>query len=110
MGSMDQSPINEAGMPVLAWLLESDPSIRWQVMRDLMEAPEDVWTAERARVAAQGWGAQLLRTKIRTADGRRCHSRPTGLGGHRTGAHKARPPNGRWRLDTQYPGVMRGHG
>lgn len=61
MGSMDQSPINEAGMPVLARLLGSDPSIRWQVMRDLMEAPEDVWTAERARVGAQGWGAQLLR-------------------------------------------------
>ena len=110
MGSKDQSPINEAGMPVLAWLLESDPSIRWQVMRDLMEALEDVWTTERARVEARGLGAQLLRTKIRTADGRRCHSRPTGLGGHRTGAHKARPPNGRWRLDTQYPGVMRGHG
>ena len=25
--------------PVLDWLLDSDPSIRWQVMRDLLDAP-----------------------------------------------------------------------
>jgi hypothetical protein len=44
----------------LKWLLDSDPAIRWQVMRDLTgEAPEAV-AAERSRVAAEGWGAQLL--------------------------------------------------
>ena len=44
----------------LKWLLDSDPSIRWQVMRDLTgEAPEAI-AAERCRVATVGWGAQLL--------------------------------------------------
>jgi hypothetical protein len=44
----------------LKWLLDSDPAIRWQVMRDLTgEAPGAI-AAERARVATEGWGAQLL--------------------------------------------------
>src|ERR1700690_2891446 len=44
----------------LKWLLDSDPSIRWQVMRDLTgEAPAAI-AAERSRVATEGWGAQLL--------------------------------------------------
>ena len=47
-------------VPVLEWLLDSDPAIRWQVMRDLTGEPMDVVTAERARVAVEGWGAQLL--------------------------------------------------
>ena len=47
-------------MTVLDWLLESDPAIRWQVLRDLADAPAEVVAAERARVANQGWGARLL--------------------------------------------------
>ena len=47
-------------MTVLDWLLDSDPSIRWQVLRDLVHAPADVVAAERARVATEGWGARLL--------------------------------------------------
>lgn len=47
-------------MDVIDWLLDSDPAIRWQVMRDLAGAPEDLVTAERARVAGEGWGARLL--------------------------------------------------
>jgi hypothetical protein len=44
----------------LKWLLDSDPAIRWQVMRDLTgEAPSAI-AAERSRVATEGWGAQLL--------------------------------------------------
>jgi hypothetical protein len=44
----------------LKWLLDSDPAIRWQVMRDLTgEAPE-VIAAERSRVATEGGGAHLL--------------------------------------------------
>ncbi|TIW97981.1 MAG: squalene cyclase, partial [Mesorhizobium sp.] len=46
--------------PVIEWLLASDPSIRWQVMRDLQDAPEPVWMAERAKVESEGWGARLL--------------------------------------------------
>jgi hypothetical protein len=42
------------------WLLDSDPAIRWQVLRDLADAPADVVAAERARVATEGWGARLL--------------------------------------------------
>ena len=48
---------------VIAWLLDpaqSDPSIRWQVMRDLQGAPESEWGAERAKVESEGWGARLL--------------------------------------------------
>jgi hypothetical protein len=45
---------------VIAWLLDTDPSIRWQVMRDFTATPPDVVAAERARVALEGWGAQLL--------------------------------------------------
>jgi hypothetical protein len=46
--------------PVLEWLLDSDPSIRWQAMRDLTDAPDEAVAAERARVATEGWGARLL--------------------------------------------------
>ena len=42
------------------WLLDSDPAIRWQVLRDLVLAPAEVIAAERARVATEGWGARLL--------------------------------------------------
>jgi hypothetical protein len=47
-------------MNVIDWLLDSDPAIRWQVMRDLTDVPADEVAAERARVAHEGWGAQLL--------------------------------------------------
>ena len=47
-------------MIVLDWLLDSDPAIRWQVLRDLVHAPAKVVAAERARVATEGWGARLL--------------------------------------------------
>lgn len=44
----------------LKWLLDSDPALRWQIMRDLTgEAPTAI-AAERSRVATEGWGAQLL--------------------------------------------------
>ncbi len=47
-------------MSVVEWLLDSDPSIRWQVMRDLIgESDADV-ARERSRVAEEGWGARLL--------------------------------------------------
>jgi hypothetical protein len=45
---------------VTDWLLEGDPSIRWQVMRDLLRRPSKDWRREQARVAADGWGARLL--------------------------------------------------
>jgi hypothetical protein len=44
----------------LKWLLDSDPAIRWQVMRDLTGAAPQAIRAERSRVATEGWGARLL--------------------------------------------------
>jgi hypothetical protein len=44
----------------LKWLLDSDPAIRWQVLRDLTDAAPDAIAAERSRVATEGWGAKLL--------------------------------------------------
>ncbi len=52
---------------VMQWLLDSDPSIRWQVMRDLIGAPVEEVAAERARVANEGVGARLL--ALQGADG-----------------------------------------
>ena len=45
---------------VIQWLLDSDPSIRWQVMQDVTDASEDEVAVERAKVATEGWGALLL--------------------------------------------------
>ncbi len=52
---------------VIQWLLDGDPAIRWQAMRDLLGAPDEEVAAERARVATEGWGARLL--ALQGADG-----------------------------------------
>ncbi|MCS5718791.1 hypothetical protein N1027_11665 [Herbiconiux sp. CPCC 205763] len=63
------------------WLLDSDPAIRWQVLRDVTDAPTAAVAAERSRVATEGWGARLLAAQ--TPDG--------GWGGT--------TPGDRWRFD-----------
>lgn len=45
---------------VLDWLVNSDPALRWQVERDLCDAPSEVWRATKARIATEGFGARLL--------------------------------------------------
>jgi hypothetical protein len=45
---------------ILEWLLDSDPAVRWQVMRDLTDASPAVIAAERARVPRVGVGAEIL--------------------------------------------------
>jgi hypothetical protein len=45
---------------VIQWLLEGDPAIRWQTLRDLCDAPPEEVADERHRVATEGWGARLL--------------------------------------------------
>src|SRR5262245_23271635 len=45
---------------LLKWLLDSDPAIRWQVMKDLTDEAPDAIAAERSRIATEGWGAKLL--------------------------------------------------
>ena len=47
-------------MTVIDWLLDGDPVLRWQVLRDLVDAPEREVSAERARVATEGAGAEIL--------------------------------------------------
>lgn len=52
-----EKPLNQA---VIDWLLDGDPAIRWQTMRDLVGSSADAVAAERARVSTEGVGAQLL--------------------------------------------------
>lgn len=54
--------------PVTDWLLQGDPAIRWQVLRDTVRAPAEEVLAERERVGSEGWGARLLAHQ--DADGR----------------------------------------
>ena len=54
-------------MGVIDWLLEGDPAIRWQVLRDLKDASPDEVAAEQAHVEREGWGARLL--ALEGADG-----------------------------------------
>jgi len=46
--------------PLVAWLLDADPSIRWQVLRDLAGMPSGTVAAERSLVMAEGWAPRLL--------------------------------------------------
>lgn len=50
------------------WLLDSDPALRWQVERDLVGGPPEVWEATRAKIATEGFGSQLL--ALQDPDGR----------------------------------------
>lgn len=54
-------------MNAVDWLLDSDPAIRWQVLRDLTDAPADLVSRERTKIGTVGWGSQLLARQ--TADG-----------------------------------------
>src|SRR5262245_25679609 len=63
-----QRHVSKLNSAVIRWLLESDPSIRWQVMRDLTDAPDEEVAAERAKVATEGAGARLI--TLQAPDGR----------------------------------------
>ncbi len=52
----------------LKWLLNADPAIRWQVLRDLTDEPPNAIAAERSRIATEGWGAQLLARQSRAGN------------------------------------------
>jgi hypothetical protein len=52
----------------LKWLLDSDPAIRWQVMRDLTGEAAEAIVEERARVASEGWGSRLLALQSAAGD------------------------------------------
>lgn len=63
-----EQQITQPKREVIEWLLDSDPAIRWQVMRDLTEEPEEVIAAERSRVGLEGWGARLLALQNQDGD------------------------------------------
>lgn len=58
--SSSQAHSPQGDSPAIQWLLGGDPAIRWQVLRDLTDAPAAEIAAERARIATAGAGAQLL--------------------------------------------------
>ncbi|OZC68649.1 squalene cyclase [Rhodococcus sp. 15-725-2-2b] len=49
------------------WLIDSDPALRWQVERDIVNESPAIWEATRARVPTEGFGARLL--ALQDADG-----------------------------------------
>lgn len=49
-----------ADAALIPWLLDSDPALRWQVERDILNEPPEIWEATRARIATEGFGARLL--------------------------------------------------
>ena len=47
-------------MDAIAWLLDSDPAIRFQAMRDLADVGPQELAVERARIPREGLGARIL--------------------------------------------------
>jgi hypothetical protein len=45
---------------VVDWLLQGDPSVRWQVHADLLDSGKETIQKERIKIANEGWGAKLL--------------------------------------------------
>jgi hypothetical protein len=56
----DEHNPGDVGAGVIEWLLDGDPAIRWQVLRDLVNAASDDVGADRALVEHEGWGARLM--------------------------------------------------
>jgi hypothetical protein len=69
-------------MTVEEWLLDSDPAIRWQVMRDLTEEPANAVAAECSRVAPKHSRCITLRALrvLRWAEASRRTPMPSGAG------------------------------
>jgi hypothetical protein len=44
----------------IEWLLDGDAAIRWQTLRDLVDASDPIVKRARKQVAREGWGARLL--------------------------------------------------
>ncbi|HEY7200702.1 MAG TPA: hypothetical protein VIC57_10840 [Candidatus Dormibacteraeota bacterium] len=87
-------------MNVVEWLMDSDPAIRWQVMRDLAGAPEADVAAERARVAREGWGARVL--ALQREDGQWAGGTPTFPSTEAANWWESLPPQRRGTLFPQW--------
>jgi hypothetical protein len=51
---------HEGEIDTIRWLLDGDPAIRWQAIRDLTDETAGVVERERSRIASEGWGKTLL--------------------------------------------------
>jgi len=87
-------------MDVVEWLMDSDPAIRWQVMRDLDGAPQADVAAERARVAGEGWGARVL--ALQREDGQWAGGTPTFSSTEAASWWESLPPQRRGTLFPQW--------
>jgi hypothetical protein len=70
---------------LVEWLLDSDPAIRWQVVRDLIDASEAEVTAERACIAHEGGAPSSRASSVPTATPPRSNPTPRPGGGPRGG-------------------------
>jgi hypothetical protein len=52
--------VTETSDSAIDWLLDGDPAIRWQMLRDVVGAADGEVESERRKVARGGWGARLL--------------------------------------------------
>jgi len=60
-----RAPLKPRTDRVIQWLLEGDPAIRWQTLRDLVGAAKHTVEQERRKIARDGWGARLLAVQDR---------------------------------------------
>ena len=44
----------------IAWLLDGDPSIRYQALRDLVNAPDSAIHKARQQILKEGWGRRVM--------------------------------------------------
>jgi len=95
----------------IEWLLDGDPAIRWQTLRDLAGAGEHGVMQERKRVARDGWGAQLLALQDPAVFSSTEGSSPTAAsttapGGH--GRSGARHASRAWCFPSSAPWITSG--
>ncbi len=63
--SEPRAPATGLRPTILNWLLDGDPAIRYQVLRDLTDASPEAVATERSRIAKEGWAAELLSRQSR---------------------------------------------
>lgn len=84
----------------LSWLLDSDPSLKWQVERDLISAPAQVWQATRDKTVTEGFGAKLL--SLQDDDGQWAGGVGTNSLPHATGFHPSRSIEDEQEMNTGF--------
>jgi hypothetical protein len=58
--------VTKNGDNVIQWLLDGDPAIRWQALRDLEDAEKRTLERERGKMTRVGWAARLLARQDRS--------------------------------------------